>query len=282
MPSTAVQPILVLLGQPVAANPSQYVVEKAFAHHELDWRYLTAEVGPERLEDAVRGMRALGFCGGHVAEPHKEAVLALVDEITQIAGFVGAANLLVREGDRLIGANNEGLALVRALERLGDPMVKRVVLLGAGRMGRAVALELARAGVEQLTIFNRTPARAEALVQLVAEQYHVPAQAAGWPERIELPAETDVLIHATALRLGGPEACLPLDPELLSARMVVADVGLEPSGSWLLGEARRRGCPTIDGLSVFLEQLAASLALWTGVEPDLEVMREAAEEFLEL
>ncbi len=282
MSSAAVQPILVLLGQPVAVNPTQYVVEKAFAHHELDWRYLTAEVDPDELEDAVRGMRALGFCGGHVAEPHKEAVLALVDETTQIAGFVGAANLLVREGDGLVGANNEGLGLVRALDRLADPVVKRVVLLGAGRMGRAIALELARAGVEQLTIYNRTPSRAEALAQLVDEQFHVPVQAAGWPERIELPAETDVLIHATSLALGAPDALLPLDPDALGARMVVADVATDPTGSWLLSEARRCGCPTIDGVSVFLEQLAASLALWTGLEPDLEVMREAAEEFLEL
>jgi len=280
--SAAVQPILVLLGQPVAANPTQYVVEKAFSHHEMDWRYLTAEVGPAVLEDAVRGMRALGFRGGHVADPHKEAILGLVDETAQIAGFVGAANLLVREGDGLVAANNEGLGLVRALARVSDPMVKRVVLLGAGRMGRAIALELARAGVEQLTIFNRTPARAEALAQLVDEQFHVPVEAAGWPEKIELPRDTDVLIHATSLRLCDPEAVLPLEADALESRLIVADVGPDPSGSWLLEEARRRGCPTIDGVSVFLEQLAASLTVWTGLEPNLDVMREAAEEFLEL
>jgi len=222
--SAAVQPVLVLLGQPVAANPTQYVVEKAFAHHEMDWRYLTAEVGPESLEDAVRGMRALGFRGGHVAEPHKQTVLRLVDETDQMAGFVGAANLLVREGDRLVGANNEGLGLVRALSRLADPVVKRVAVLGAGRMGRAIALELARGGVERLTIFDRTPAHAEALAQLVDEQFHVPVEAAGWPQPIRLPPETDVLVHATSLWAQQPQAALPLEPEGLGTKRLAAAV----------------------------------------------------------
>ena len=79
MSNATLQPILAVLGHGLSANPSQYMLEKAFAHHQLDWRYLSLDVAPEHLADAVRGMRAMGFRGGNCAEPHKQAVLEHLD-----------------------------------------------------------------------------------------------------------------------------------------------------------------------------------------------------------
>ena len=103
--SPAVQPILALLACPVGGNPRQYVVEKAFAHLNLDWRFLSLEVAPAGLADAVRGMRAMGFRGGTIADPHCRTVLPLLDGATDTAALLGSVNLVRSEENRLQGDN---------------------------------------------------------------------------------------------------------------------------------------------------------------------------------
>ena len=97
-PESPVQPVLVLLGHPIGGNPTQYMMEKALNHHHCDWRYLTVDVCPENLEDAVRGIRGLGFSGGHCDLPHKESVIPLLDRLTERAELIGAVNVIFREG----------------------------------------------------------------------------------------------------------------------------------------------------------------------------------------
>src|SRR5262245_870442 len=92
-----------LFGRPVAENPTQAMIEAAFRALGLDWRYLTIEVAPEHLGDAVRGFRAMGFRGGNCTLPHKVAVIDHLDELTPTARSIGAVNCIVRRGERLIG-----------------------------------------------------------------------------------------------------------------------------------------------------------------------------------
>ena len=146
MPSPSVQPILAMLAHPVDANPAQYMIEKAFGYHDLDWRYLTLEVAPEHLADAVRGMRAMGFRGGNAAQPHQQTISALLDRTSETAALIGAVNLILREDDQLVGENTEGRGLVESLRGLTDPAGKRFLLLGAGQMAWSAAVELAVAG----------------------------------------------------------------------------------------------------------------------------------------
>jgi len=278
----SLQPILALLGQPVAGNPTQYMAEKAFAHHELDWRYLTLEVAPEDLGDAVRGIRAMGFTGGNCTEPHKQTVIAHLDRTGQTARLAGVANVVLRQQAELVGENTEGKALVESLGKRSDPAGKRIVLFGAGRIARAVAVELALADVAEIIVVDRTEAHAHALVELVAEEFELPASAVIWDGRYSVSPETDVVINATSIGCHDPEASLPLELESLASRMIVADVTPDPPHTWLIRQAAQRGCPTLDGLEVFVEQTAINLRLWTGVDADRDVLREAAEEFLGL
>ncbi len=199
MSSPAVQPLLALLASHVGGNPTQYMFEQAFAHHDLDWRYLTFEIAPENLGDAVRGLRALGFRGGHCADPHKQAVLPWLDRTTETAAMVGAVNLIFREENALVGENTEGKGVVQAIRGVLDPAGKRVVLLGAGRVARAVAVELAAAGVAGITIVNRTEGRAGELVALLAGKFEVPVSAVPWHGEYVVPPEADILIQATSL-----------------------------------------------------------------------------------
>ena len=282
MSSPAVQPLLALLSSHVGGNPTQYMFEQAFTHHALDWRYLTFEISPESLGDAVRGLRALGFRGGHCADPHKQAVLAWLDRTTETATIVGTANLIFREENALVGENTEGKGVVQAIRAIVPPAGRRVVLLGAGSVARATAVELAAAGAASIAIVNRTEGRAGELVALLADKFAVAVSAVPWQGDYVVPPETDILIHATRFAPSARETRLPLVLDSLRPGLLVADTAIDSPHNWLLGEAVQRGCKTVDGLSMFIEQVAIGFQLWTGIEPSRQVLREAVEEFLEL
>jgi shikimate dehydrogenase len=283
MSSPAVQPLLALLACPVGGNPTQYLVERAFARGGLDWRYLSFEVPPESLDGAVRGLRALGFRGAHCGDPHKQAVLPLLDRVTETAAMVGAVNFIFRDADALVGDNTEGMAVVETIRRTLDPAGKQIVILGAGRMAKATAVALAAAGAAGLAVINRTESRAAELAALIRERFpSVQAAAAAWAGEYAVPPEVEILIHATSLFHDSSEASLPLAADSLRPELLVVDATANAPQTWLLQEAGRRGCKTIDGLVVFLEQAAIGLQLWTGVNPDRAMLQEAAEEFLGL
>ncbi len=282
MSSSAAQPLLALLAHPVGGNPMQYMIEKAFAHHDLDWRYLTFEVAPENLAEAVRGLRALGFRGGHCADPHKQAVMPLLDRTTDTAALVGTVNLIFREDDALVGENTEGQGVLSAIRGVLDPAGKHAVLLGAGRLARAVAVELLGAGAASLTIVNRTESRAGELVALLAGKSETPVAAAPWHGEYKVPPEAEILICAVSRGDEAGAARLPLALDSLRPELLVADAAPRLPHTPLLVEAGKRGCKTVDGLSMFIEQVAASFRLWTGVDPNRQVLCEAVEEFLEL
>jgi shikimate dehydrogenase len=282
MPSSAVQPLLALLACPVGGNPTQYMIEKAVAHHDLDWRYLTFEVGADELGDAVRGLRALGFRGAHCAPPHKQAVAALLDRTTDTAAMIGAVNLIFREGNSLVGENTEGKGVVETIRALLDPAGKTVVLLGAGEVARAVAVELAAAGVAGLIIVNRTDSRAAELAAMLSGKFPAAVSSVSWLDDYRVPPEAELLINATSIEHAANDTPLLLVADTLRPELFVADVTVNSPQTWLLGEARGRGCTTVDGLTMFIEQVAIGLRLWTGVDPNRQVLRDAAEEFLGL
>ncbi len=282
MCNSLVQPVLALFGHPVAGNPTQYIIEKAFEHHELDWEYLSLEVPADDLGDAVRGMRSLGLRGGNCTDPHKQAVIQYLNRITPTAELIGSVNCILREERQLVGENTEGKALLDVLRRRLDPADKRVVLFGAGRVARAITVELALAKVAAITVVNRSEASGRHLVDLLANRLGTPSSLALWDGEYTIPPETHVIINATPIGLGDEQARVALRLDNPGPEILVADVIANPPRTRLLRDAEQNGCQTIDGLEVFIAQAAINFRLWTGVDPDQTVMREAIEEFLEL
>jgi shikimate dehydrogenase len=166
------QELVALFGQPVEENPTQAMVEAAFAAAGLDWRYLTVEVAPAALGDAVCGARAMGFRGFNCTIPHKVAVVEHLDCLSQAARLIGAVNTVVRDGDELAGENTDGAGFLAALRSRRDPRGLRVVLLGAGGAARAIGVELALAGAASITVVNRARERGGALGALLRD--HLP------------------------------------------------------------------------------------------------------------
>lgn len=280
MTHPAIQEIVAVFGQPVAGNPTQYMMEKAFAQVGLDWRYLTLEVSPEALGDAVRGMRAMGFRGCNLTIPHKVEVIQYLDRTSEAATLMGAVNCVNRVDGELVGENTDGKGFVQSLKELADPAGKNVIILGAGGAARAIAVEVGLAGAAAITVVNRSEQRGRELADLLNEKVNVAATFVPWEGDYQVPPEAEVVINATSIGLGDPEARVPVDAGTLESDMVAADVIFNPPQTRFLRDAQARGCQTLDGLGMLVNQAVIAFHIWTGRDADPQVMREALEEFL--
>ena len=263
------------MSQGAAGNPTVAMIEAAFAHHGLHWRYVNMEVTPEDLGTAVRGAKAMGFRGFNCSLPHKVTVIPHLDGLGESAAVMGAVNCVVRRGDKLIGENTDGKGFLKSLETEIDPKGKSVVLFGAGGAARAIAVELGLAGTRQITIVNRSETRGAELVGLLRDKLKLDATLAVGNGDYAIPAGTDIVINGTSIGLYAPEARLALDVNSLQPGMVVADVIFNPVRTRFLDDAAARGCRAIDGLGMLVNQGIVGVQYWTGLTPDAEVMRKA-------
>lgn len=265
------------MSQGAAGNPTVAMVEAAFAHHSLHWRYVNMEVTPDELGVAVRGAKAMGFRGFNCSLPHKVTVIPHLDGLGESAAVMGAVNCVVRRGDKLIGENTDGKGFLKSLETAINPKDKSVVLFGAGGASRAIAVELGLVGTKRITIVNRSEARGAELVTLLREKLKIDAQLVVWNGDYAVPAETDIVINGTSIGLYDPAARLELDLNSLQPNMVVADVVFNPVRTRFITEAAARGCRAIDGLGMLVNQGIVGVQYWTGITPDAAVMRRALE-----
>lgn len=268
------------MSQGAAGNPTVAMVEAAFRHHDLPWRYVNMEVAPEDLPLAVAGARAMGFRGFNLSMPHKVAVIPLLDGLGESARVIGAVNCVVRQGERFVGENTDGKGFLESLREKIDPRGREIVLFGAGGAARAVAVELALAGAGRIVVVNRSRARGEELVKVLRGQTSAAADFVEWTGDFSVPPSTDVVINGTSIGLYDPEARVPVALDSLRPGLVVADVVFSPPDTAFLKEARARGCTTIDGLGMLVNQGVIGVRHWTGVDPDVPAMRKALAEAL--
>ena len=267
-----------VFGHPVAENPTGVMQEADFRAAGLDWRYLTIEVTPDGLADAVRGIRAMGFRGINLTIPHKLAIMEHLDEIAADAQKIGAVNTVRRDGDRLIGENTDGKGFLRGVrEEAGvDPRGKRVVLLGAGGAARAIAVELALAGAADIRVYNRSAERGQAMVRDLVSRTGAQADFRLWDAPCGVGPDVDILVNATSIGLYPDVDAMPdvvfgdLNPALLAC-----DVIPNPPDTPFLRTARARGVQTLDGLSMLVYQGVIGFELWTGEKAPEDVMKQA-------
>jgi len=232
--------LVALLGHPVAHSLSPRMQNAAFAARGLNWAYVALDVAPERLEQAVGGLEALGFVGANVTIPHKRAVALLCDELDEDAERAGSVNTIVFRDGRLYGSSTDGVAVTGAIRP-----ARRAVMLGGGGAAHAVVSALEQAGTEV-----RTHTRS-----------------GDWPPRAD---DADLVVNATPVKNE-----LLLEPR---ADQQVVDLAYNTDGSptALVAAARAAGCATVvDGFEVLVRQGAASFERWTGIAAPLDVMRAA-------
>ncbi|WP_442581808.1 shikimate dehydrogenase [Mesorhizobium sp. ASY16-5R] len=259
---------------PAAENPTVAMMDAAYAHHGIDARYINCEVPPERLGDAVRGARAMGWAGFNCSLPHKVAVIDHLDGLGESAEIMQAVNCAVLRDGLLIGENTDGKGFLKSLLEVVDPSGKAIVVFGAGGAARAICVELALAGAGRITVVNRGRERGEELVRLVGERTGAVTTFRPWERNFAVPAGTDIIVNATSIGLyPDVEARLDIDLDTLRPGMVVADIIPNPPRTLLVRDAEARGCTVLDGLGMLVNQGVINIKYWTGVDADAGVMR---------
>lgn len=244
----------------------------------IDGVYVAFDVAPERLADAVRGLQALGAAGVNCTIPHKEALVPLVDRLSEEAALVGAVNTLVFGEGTITGHNTDAPGFLADLRAHGEePAGKDVVVLGAGGSARAVVSALARAGA-RVTVANRTPERARELAGAVNEQAPGEAVRAVSMEPEQLApavAAARILVNTTSVGMSPHVEQVPEVPvEALHPRLFVYDLIYNPLETRLVRTARERGARGAHGAGMLAFQGALALELWTGVPAPAELMKQ--------
>ncbi len=276
-----------VMGWPVAHSMSPTMHNAVLRALGLDWCYVPLPVRPGSIEDAVRGMAALGFHGVNVTVPHKRAVMALLDEVTPEAVAVGAVNTITVKCDMhgtstLYGDNTDVAGFLGSLRAGGvrsggfEPDSARcAVVVGAGGAARAVVYALLTTTIGTVIVLNRSLERAESLISdltvsgVAAER----ARAARLTPQTLLDAvhNADLLVNATTVGMW-PESQASIwpDGECLPERLTVYDLVYNPLETQLLAQARLYGAAAIDGLGMLARQGALALNLWLGGTLDID------------
>lgn len=273
MTSPALQEIIALLGCPAAGNPAQYLAERALAEAGLDWRFLTLDVGPDRIAAALTGVDALGFRGCVLSGPLRGLAAAHVATLSPTATFSRAVSLVERQPTGLVGHMTDGRGLLEAVRSHADPAGEGVLIVGAGPTARATALELSLAGAATILICNRTSDAAATLVDALSGVDGALASVLPWQPEIVVPEEVGIVISAVPAEARPAFAGLRKDH-------VVADFALVPQPSPVVAAARHHGACAIDGLEIHCAKTAIDFHTWTGIEPDTDLLRELLDEYL--
>ncbi len=253
-----------LIGSGIGTSLSPALHEREAAELGLRYAYRTLDIDVLGLDVGELLSRACdaGYDGLNVTHPCKRAVLDHLDELDDLAAAIGAVNTVVIRDGHTTGHNTDAIGFAQSVKRgLPGERMRRVVLLGAGGAGSALAHALRRLGAEELVIVDPDGERAAVLAQAVD----------GRVGTLEDVTGADGLVHATPIGMEGHRG-IALDPGLLHERLWVADIVYRPLETELLREARARGCRTLDGGGMVVLQAAASLELFTGLSPDRERM----------
>lgn len=270
-----------LIGYPVDENPTVAVMEAGFQALDLNYRYITLRVPPEQLKDALFALKTLSFVGTHVTIPHKVSIIPYLDSLSEKAAQIGAVNTVCIRDGMLIGENTDGQGFLLSLQDAGFPFPnKKVVLLGAGGAARAIAVELALAGVSEITVVNVGKERGESLVSAIQKLPNVHATYVAWDHPYRIPSGTDLLVQATSVGLFPDPACPNLAYDSLRPGLTVCDIVPNPSQTEFSRRALAAGCKTFNGLEMLARQAAISFQMWTGKKAPVDVMTRAlAREF---
>ena len=269
--------LVALLGWPTDHSLSPAIHNAAFAHDGLDLVYVAMPTHPDALSTVVAGLAAVGVVGANVTVPHKRAVMAMCDDVTAEAQLVGAVNTLVWDDGRLVGDNTDAIGLQRDLEAaMGQRPAGRAVVLGTGGAARAVAVAVARLGLD-LVVVGRRPAPATD-VAAVAARLGVHAETIALDDGEGVArgvAAADLVLNATPLGLRGES--LPAPFMAATAGQVAYDLVYNPATTPFLAAARAGGAAAHNGLGMLVRQAAAAYERWTGRPAPVEVMRGVAD-----
>jgi shikimate dehydrogenase len=268
MSNGPLQEIVAVLGSPAAGNPSQYLFERAFTAAGLDWRIITCDVATEKLAAAIAGIDALGFRGCLVGGPLRRPAISLVAGTSPTARFAGGIGLVERSSDGLIGHMTDGQATVEAIRGHVDPADRHAVIVGAGLTGRAVALELAMAGTAGVLVVDPDESRSKKLVEDLGGLQAAPAEWIPSEAVLSIPTHAAIVVNT----IPTTSAFEGLRPDLVFADATPKGLPLQALNA--------AGCCIVDNLEIRSLQAAIEFRMFTGLDADIDLVKEALDEYL--
>lgn len=269
-----------LIGYPLGHSISPVFQQAAFDHLGMDVRYELWETEPDKLGETVRSLAFEDRLGANVTVPYKEDVRPFLDEMNEVAADIGAVNTIVKREGKLIGYNTDAEGFLRAIEVEGrfDPAGKRITMIGAGGVARAIGSVLARSGVQYIAIFDIDQGRASALAAELTGPRITVLESASASAFEEAVSGADLLINCTPIGMkhSPSENESPVPAELISPGTLVYDVVYNPLKTRFLELAEQAGARTLGGLSMLVYQGVASFELWTEKAAPVNVMVNAA------
>lgn len=273
------------MGHGVAPSLTPPMHELEGARHGMNYVYRTIEVdpgdvAPTSIAQLLWAARRMGFDGLNVTHPVKQAVMPLLDELAPSASRVGACNTVVFDGERTIGHNTDVTGFGSAFDAsFSGARRNRLVIVGAGGAGSAIATALAERDIAELVIVDVAHDRAERLAAQTAPLTNGSVRGASTADLPGLLAEADGVVNATPFGMAAHPGTA-FDPALLPAGAWVGDIVYRPTDTALLVAARARGLQTMSGLGMAMGQAADAFEIFTGEPADRAAMTQDLKELV--
>ena len=279
LPLSGTTQIVGIFGWPVSHSFSPRMHNAAFRELGLDWAYVPFPTPPEKLGDAIRGFRAMGFRGANVTIPHKEKAIEFLDGLSPLSEKMGTVNTLYWEGDRLMGTTTDPWGCLENLRRAGfQPQNQDIALIGCGGAARAISFAFACDHPEMpiTVVFRREDGdQAQRLQRELLGKTQAAVSLFPLEEFENRAGNFELVVNATPVGMHPNEGAVPFPTTRLHDGQCVLDIVYNPRRTQLLAEAQRHGCKTVEGLGMLLHQGAKSFELWTGKQAPVDAMARA-------
>jgi len=267
---------ILIIGDPVEHSLSPQMHNAAYESLGIDGEFVfvTANVKPENLQNAILGIRAMQIHGITVTHPHKLAVMRYLDTVDETAKKIGAVNTIVNDKGILKGYNTDWLGILTPLEKITKLTGKKVAILGAGGAARAMAYAVSSKGAK-FTVYNRTLNNAQKLAQEFGGEARILSQ-------ISEVKDADIILNASSIGMQPLENKTPLPKKYINSKHIIFDAIYAPYETQLLKDAKEKGAKIIHGTEMLLYQGMAQFKIYTGKKAPEKVMGKAIMETIHL
>lgn len=278
--------LLGVIGYPVEHSFSPMMHNAAIAHLKADYVYLPFPIHPQNLQPAIAGFSAIGLRGFNITIPHKQSIIPLLDEVSEVAKAIGAVNTVWQEGDRWLGTNTDAVGFLAPLKSLNKNWAELpAVVLGNGGAARAVVAACAQLGCPEIWVIGRSPDKLAAFSQSWAASPEIAARLkpANWQQIEDYLPQAGLVVNATPIGMHPDVDASPLSPAqtaLIKAGTIAYDLIYTPRPTQFLKQASAVGAIAIDGLEMLVQQGAAALEIWLQQPAPVSVMRQALLDYL--
>ena len=260
--------LLCLIGNPVEHSFSPSIHNYLIKKSNLNMKYVCFNVKSDELENAIKGIKALGIKGCNVTIPHKVEIIKYLDSVDKNALLIGAVNTVKNEGGKLIGYNTDGVGFVKAITDKGyDIYNKNVLIIGAGGAARSIAIEMASNGAKEINLRNRSIKNAKEISDILIDSFGINSKFSTDQITKEDLEDIDIIINTTPRGMDKDKDSCPIDEKinLTNKDILVCDIVYNPHETKFISWAKKNNLDIVYGIDMLINQALQGFNIWTGI-----------------